>query len=111
MSAPHHGSDAMPDELRMRKLESQQSELWKRFENQKKGTAKRTYSKGRTAADDDGDIAFVVGPDDSEKFVKLDFGKAVHWVGLSPETAVELAQLLIMHARAISKKPIVVQLH
>ena len=104
MSVQHHGFQGEPMDEEMKKL-------FQRFEDQKSGKAKRTYSDGRKAADDEGDLAFKIGPDEKGEFIKIEFGKPVEWIGLPPENAIALAQMLIKHARAISKDPITIQLH
>jgi hypothetical protein len=109
MSAPHHGNNDLPEELK-KHLEDKK-ELFQRFREQATGQAKRTYSEGRKGADDEGDLAYMIGPDESGEFIKLDFNKSVEWIGLPPANAIELAQSLIKFAREISKEPITVKLH
>ena len=109
MAVPHHGNGDMPEEIK--KHLQEQEELMQRFREQATGRAKRTYSEGRKGADDDGDLAYMIGPDETGEIIKLDFNKPVEWIGFSPESAVQLAQSLIKYAREISKEPITVQLH
>ena len=93
MSFPHHGS---PEESR----------LLKAFREQEAGTAKREWPEGRIEGTDDGQIVFKLSSDPETGVIKVDFGKPVTWVGMSPNDAVQVAQLLIKHARSISKEPI-----
>lgn len=103
MGAAHHGSEqARPNPA----LDA----LMKRFLDQTEGRAKRAYSEGRVGADDDGDLAMAVGHDIGARIVRVDFGKPVTWLGMPPEQAVGLAKLLIQHARAVSSKPLVVEI-
>ena len=75
---------------------------------QKAGKEKRKYSKGRKSADDDSGIAIAVYT--SGNIIKIDFGKPTEWVGFGPQDAVDLAQVLIKHARKISKEPLAIDL-
>jgi hypothetical protein len=107
MSVNHHGAFPPAD----RSGDQQQSELMKRFHEQIDGRAKRFYPSGRVRPDDDGELAYAVGNDPNKGIVFVDFGKQVNWLGLEPKDAINMAQLLIKHARAVSKEPIAIQLH
>lgn len=88
MATSHHGQDG---------------ETLKRFLAQVEGNAQRSYSEGRMAETDDGDLAFAVAADPDKGIVMLDFGKLVSWIGMGPEQAAQLGALLIHKARQISK--------
>ena len=94
MSLSHHG-DKPP-----------QSELLKQFAEQLKGNATRKWPEGRLDGTDDGQLVYKVGSDPETGLVKIEFGKPVAWMAMSPQDAVNLAQSLIKHARSISKEPI-----
>ena len=81
----------------------------KRLLEQFEGKAKREYSAGRIAPDDDGDIAFGIAADPQHKRVIVRFGKPVEWIGFPPEQAIALAEMLIAKAREVSGKPITVK--
>ena len=99
MSTSHHGmSSQFSEELRQELIETGEGE-------------QASIPDGRAGPDDDGALSYVVGPGPNGKIIRIEFGKPVEWIGLPPQQAVELAQSLIRHARAISKEPIVVQLH
>ena len=66
------------------------------------------YPMGKMNADDEGALAFQVGVADGN--VVIQFPKPVKWLGFPPQQAVNLAQLLIKHAKACSKDPIVISL-
>lgn len=83
-----------------------QSELLKRFKEQKDGLAQRKFPEGRLSGDDDGDITFKIGGDLDRNIVAIEYAKPVTWVAMPPQQAIELAQMLIKHARAVSKKPL-----
>lgn len=100
MSAAHHS-----DEDR-----KQQEAIFRRLFEQKSGTAKRSYPEGRMGPTDEGELAFAVGIDDRYGTVVVNFNKPVSWMGMSPEDAVKLAQMLIAKARLASKKPLIVEL-
>lgn len=108
MSFQHHNEEMSPE---MRKLFEDNAAARKRFSDQVAGRAQRSYSDGRKGATDDGDVAFAVGPHPEHELVVLDFGKPVTFVSMAPQQAVELAQALIKHSRALSTEPIKVVLH
>lgn len=99
MSLNHHGESPNPD-----------TESMKRFLAQVEGRAKRNYPEGRIAAEDDGELAFAIAADRERKLVILDFGKKVDWVGMPPEQAIQLAQLLINKAREVSSVAVILDL-
>lgn len=57
------------------------------------------HPEGKLNEDDEGGLRFAVGHQDGN--VILDFGKAVVWVGLPPDTADQIADMLKKHAQAI----------
>lgn len=103
MSFQHHGNE--PD----RELE--QERLLALLKKQQEGLAKRAWPEGRIGATDDGELAVKIESDPDKEIVRLDFGKPVAWVAMPPEQAIQWAQLLIQHARKVSKKPVSVVLH
>lgn len=101
MSFPHHGEE----------FRKEQSELMKMFEDQRKASRQRSYSQGRLSADDDGDVAFKISSDAEKSVVRIDFPKPMTWIAMNPQEAIELAQMLIKQARAVSREPIRISLH
>jgi hypothetical protein len=65
------------------------------------------YPDGRLSPDDEGGIAMAVSHVAGR--VKLTFPKPVAWLGLRPEEAIGLAQLLIDHAKAAAPRDFVVE--
>lgn len=66
------------------------------------------FPDGKLNQHDEGAVAFLVGVEDGR--VKLQFPKPIAWIGMTPDEAVGMAELLIRHARkAGSTKPL--QLH
>lgn len=59
------------------------------------------FPNGKLNDDDEGEIAFRVGSENG--LVVIDFGKPVHWLGFPPGTALDLANLLIQHAKRAKK--------
>lgn len=111
MSFQHHGENepVMSDQLR--KLFEDSEAARKRLSEQLEGRAKRSWSDGRLGGEDDGDLAFAIGPHPEKELVVIDFGKQVEWIAMPPQQAVELAQALIKQARAVSKTPLKYSLH
>lgn len=56
------------------------------------------HPEGKLTPGDDGEIAFAVGVKDGK--VCIDFGVPVSWFGMPPHQAMDLAEMLIKHARA-----------
>src|SRR5687768_3107867 len=100
MSFPHHGEEF-----------EEQSELLKRFQEERDGKAQREFPEGRLSGDDDGSLTFKIGADAEKGVVAIEYSKPTVWVAMPPQQAVELAQLLIKHARSISKEPLRVVLN
>lgn len=99
MSCSHHGDDR-----------KQIDEFLKRFVQQETGEAKRAYPEGRMGASDEGELVFAVGIDEKHGTVVLNFNKPVAWMGMGPEDAVRLAELLIEKAKMVSKGPLTVSI-
>lgn len=113
MAVSHHGDGSESEFIKklreagvMNTGDPRQRELLERYKKQVNGEAERSYSNGRKGANDDGDLAFVIASDRDEQIVKIDFGKPVAFIGMPPQQAVELAQMLIRHARSIATEPI-----
>ena len=60
------------------------------------------YPEGKLTKHDEGGIQFAVKNHDGK--VIMDFGKPVHWVGMNPQDACDLAATLIRQARIAAKK-------
>lgn len=95
----------------MRKLFEDQKAAQEKFSDQVAGRAKRTWSEGRIGPEDDGDLAFAIGPHPDKELIVIDFGKPVEFVAMPPQQAIEMAQALIKHARAIATTPVKIELH
>jgi hypothetical protein len=52
------------------------------------------YPNGQYSSRDEGEIQFAVAADAAKQVVLVDFGKPVHSLGLTPDQAVELADLI-----------------
>jgi hypothetical protein len=52
------------------------------------------FPEGKLNEDDEGGLQMRVGSDPKNNKVILDFGSPVHWIGLDPEGAQDLARLL-----------------
>ena len=56
---------------------------------------------GQVHETDEGEIRMGVAHDAQERKVFLNFGKPVAWLGLNPEEAFDLGELLIRHSREV----------
>lgn len=95
MSMPHHHGDY-----------EHQSELLKRFQEEREGKAQREFPQGRLSGDDDGSLTFKIGADAEKGVVAIEYSKPTMWVAMPPQEAINLAQALIKHARSIAKEPL-----
>lgn len=99
-----HANEFSPEDRR------RQSETMKRFLGQVEGNAARSYSQGRIASTDDGDLAMAVAADKAHGVVILDFGKQVSWIGLPPDEVVKLCKLLMKRAAEVAGKSLTLEL-
>jgi hypothetical protein len=60
------------------------------------------FPEGKLTKTDEGAIQFAIGEKDGK--VVIDFGTPVHWVGMSPQQAAEMASLIIKIAREVARK-------
>lgn len=60
------------------------------------------FPEGQLTETDEGSIQFRIGRKKNK--VVLDFGTAVTWLGMGPQQAISMAELLIIQARKIAKK-------
>jgi hypothetical protein len=57
------------------------------------------FPQGKLNDDDEGELRMGVAYDKLDGIVRVEFGKPVAWLGLPPPQAIQLAQLLLRHAR------------
>ena len=57
------------------------------------------FPEGKLNANDEGEIQIAVGHSDGN--VVIDFGKPVAWIGVGPDQADQLADVIRTHAKAI----------
>jgi hypothetical protein len=60
------------------------------------------FPEGELTKTDEGAIQFAIGEKDGK--VVIDFGTPVHWVGMTPQQAAELASALLKRAREVGRK-------
>ena len=68
----------------------------------KKFGATGTFSRGKMHASDEGDLRIGITHTQSE--VVINFGKEVAWIGLEPDLAEALANLILDHAKQLRGK-------
>jgi hypothetical protein len=59
------------------------------------------FPEGQLSKTDEGSIQFAIGQKDGK--VVLDFGTPVHWVGMNPQQAADLASSLMKKAREVAR--------
>lgn len=64
--------------------------------------AVHSFPEGKLTKQDEGAIQFAIGSKGNK--VILDFGTSVHWVGMTPQQAAELASSLLSKAREVGRK-------
>jgi len=52
------------------------------------------YPHGKISGDDEGEIRIMLAADCEHNVVRIDFGKAVHWLALDVESAEGFIQML-----------------
>lgn len=60
------------------------------------------YPHGKLTPQDEGSLQFAVSEADGK--VVIDFGTSVHWFGMTPQMAADLASLLLRKAREVGRK-------
>ena len=66
------------------------------------------FPEGKLNKTDEGELRLAVRHEPDKVFVE--FGTSVAWIGFSPQQAVDVAQMLIRHARQATSKPITLDL-
>ena len=84
--------------LRSRDKEGKVNTLKKMIESTPIG-ATGNYPKGKLTKADEGEIQFMVGAKNDK--VVLQFGTPVAWMGMTPEHAIDLGELLIQKAAQV----------
>lgn len=59
------------------------------------------FPEGKLTKQDEGAIQFAVGSKDGK--VVIDFGTPVHWLGMTPQQAADLASSLLNKAREVGR--------
>lgn len=60
------------------------------------------FPEGQLSKSDEGAIQFTIGEKDGK--VVIDFGTPVHWLGMSPQQAADLASSILKRARLVARK-------
>jgi hypothetical protein len=60
------------------------------------------FPEGKLTSHDEGSIQFAIGIKDGK--VIIDFGTPVHWLGLNPQQAADLASSLLSKAREAGRR-------
>lgn len=61
-----------------------------------------SFPEGKLSPADEGAIQFAIG--ESNGKVVIDFGTSVHWMGMTPQQAADLASSLLRKAREVGRK-------
>ena len=62
------------------------------------------HPNGQLTPQDEGGLKYSIGTKDG--VVVIEFGSPVSWIGLQPAESMALAEVLVKHARAVSKEPL-----
>lgn len=60
------------------------------------------FPEGRLSEADEGNIQFAIGEANGK--VVIDLGTSVHWMGMTPQQAADLASALLRKAREVGRK-------
>ena len=66
------------------------------------------FPEGKLVPHDEGEITLAVGTRDGK--VVMEFGQPTAWVGYTPQQAVQIAESLLKHARAISDEVLTMEI-
>lgn len=100
----HHSSEEFPNPARKALgdlVRRQHGEGGPFFDMSQLGATGR-YPEGKLTDNDEGEIQFALGTKDGK--VVLDFGKPVAWLGLLPEQAIDIGQMMINRGKDILEK-------
>lgn len=61
-----------------------------------------SFPDGQLSKGDEGAIQFAVGEKDGK--VVIDFGTPVHWIGLTPQQACDIASAILKRARYVARQ-------
>ena len=106
----HHSEYPGLDPVLGKIVECKQDEIKRAFKEMLKDTTGATgrFPEGKIAAHDEGEIAFAVGHSNGK--VLIEFGKEISSLGMNAKQAVEMAESLLAHARAVSDDVLTIQL-
>jgi hypothetical protein len=65
-------------------------------------TGRRPF--GNASDDDEGELQFAIAADHTQGIVRVEFGKAVAWIGLPSTQARELAKILTEKADELDRR-------
>lgn len=92
----HHGSNPLGNNPLFRKLMAQAETTGDPLKDAQR-KLQGEYPDGRLNAVDEGALAMMVGHENGK--VVMQFASPTAWIGFTPEQAMDIAQMLITHAR------------
>lgn len=92
----HHGTDPIGDNPLLRKLLAQAEATGDPLKDAQR-RLQGEFLDGRLNQADEGAIALMVGHENGK--VVMQFATPTAWIGFTPEQAMDIAQMLITHAR------------
>ena len=100
----HHGSRPFKDEdgKKLETFKSQNERMRELLDATGFRGALGTYPQGQLTKQDEGAIQFAIGSKGDK--VIIDFGTSVHWLGMSPQEAMDLASTLMKRAREVARR-------
>lgn len=98
----HHGSDPFDGPDKFEKATQRAKLLRDLMDTTGFRGALGEFPEGKVSETDEGSIQFAIAAQDGK--VILDFGKSVHWVGMNPQQAADLASLLLKRAREAARR-------
>jgi len=92
----HHGSNPINDSPLFKKLMAQAETTGDAMKDAQR-KLQGEYPNGRLNPSDEGALACMIGNENGK--VVMQFASPTAWIGFTPEQAMDIAQLLITHAR------------
>lgn len=96
----HHGSNPFDGDLP--EFQSRQKLMRELLDTTGFRGAIGSFPEGQLTKSDEGSIQFAVGEQNGK--VVIDFGTPVHWLGMTPQQAADLASTILKRARQVARK-------
>jgi len=98
----HHGYNPFDNDPNAPEFQARQSLMRELLNTTGFRGALGDFPHGQLTKADEGSIQFAIGAKDGK--VVIDFGTPVHWLGMTPQDAADMASILLKKAREVARK-------